>query len=388
MNKESRISKDIWFDYVSSEPDSTGGKYLRKFWHSVALSKELAPGKARPIHVLNEKFTIYRGETGTPHVIGFRCPHRATQLSNGWVRGDDLQCMYHGWKFNGHGNCVERPGEKSTGSFSRGDIPAYPTEEHLGVIYAYFGEGEAPAFPPFNGYKDIGVIENHVLDFPCNWFQTMENHFDEAHIAFVHTFGESHDNLGRRFQLPDMNIYETDYGMIRETSVDGGDLRKTLYLLPNIMRILIPTFNDLMEVGGWRDTYIKLVPIDDKNHRVYFTMNVHIDDKDMDAYRKMNERFEAKVAEHPSITDLAHKILAGKAHLTDHLEHPHLLLLEDAVTQAGQEQMVNRDNEVLGRTDVGVAAMRRVFEREMNAVATGEPTKKWIRLNEEPALGF
>ena len=388
MNKNSRISKDKWFDYVASGPETTGGKYLRNFWQPVGLSKDLAMGKALPIQVMNQKFTLFRGETGKAHVVGFRCPHRSTQLSNGWVRGDALQCMYHGWKFDGQGHCLERPGEKSTGAFAQANIPAFPTEEHLGLIYAYFGDGEPPAFPPFEGYKDVGVIENHALDFPCNWFQTMENHFDETHIAFVHSYGSSHDNLGRRYELPEMNIYETDYGMIRETSVDGGNLRKTLYLLPNIMRIIIPTFNDLMEVGGWRDTYIILVPKDDQNHRVYFTMNVQIEDKDQDAYQKMNKKFEAKVNEFPSITDITHQILAGKSHITDHLDHPHLLLLEDAITQAGQEQIVERENELLGRTDVGVAAMRKVFAREMAAVENGQAPKEWAPLNVEPALGF
>ncbi len=388
MDKKIGHTKDKWQDYVASGADSIGGTYLRQFWQPVGLSKDLAAGKALPIHLMDEKFTLFRGETGIPHVVGFRCPHRSTQLSNGWVRGDNLRCMYHGWKFDGQGSCLERPGEKSPGAFPQADIPAYPTEEHLGLIYAYFGAGETPAFPPFDGYKDISVIENHALDFPCNWFQTMENHFDETHIAFVHSYGSSHDDLGRRYELPEMNIYETDYGMIRETSVAGGNIRKTLYLLPNVMRILIPTFNDLMEVGSWRDTYITLVPKDDKNHRVYFTMNVHIEDKDKETYQRMNERFDAKVKEFPSITELTHQILAGNGHITDYLDHPHLLLLEDAITQAGQQQMVNRDNEMLGRTDVGVAAMRKVFAREMEAVGVGQRTKEWVRLNEEPTLGF
>jgi 5,5'-dehydrodivanillate O-demethylase len=216
----------------------------------------------------------------------------------------------------------------------------------------------------------------------------MENHFDETHIAFVHSFGGSHTNLGRSYQLPDIKVYETDYGMVRETSVDGGDVRKTLYLLPNIMRIIIPTFRDLMEIGGWRDTYIILVPTDDNNHRVYFTMNVQIADQELDAFHDMHAAFQQKVAAYPSITEIAEQILAGKSHILDHMDHPYLLLLEDAITQGGQGRMVDRSLEMLGRTDVGVAAMRRVFGREMRAVENGEPTKAWRPLDEEPVLGF
>jgi len=61
------------------------------------------------------------------------------------------------------------------------------------------------------------------------------------------------------------------------------------------MRIFIPTFNDLMETGGWRDTSIIIVPTDGVNHLAYFTMNVHIDETDMDAFRAMHDRFIEKI---------------------------------------------------------------------------------------------
>ncbi len=388
MDDKSRSSGNRWIDFAPSGPDSVGGRYLREFWHPVALSRDLEAGKAMPIHVMGERFTLYRGAAGTPHVVGFRCAHRSAQLSIGWVRDDCIQCMYHGWKYDGDGKCVERPGEKRSGRFAEADIPAYPTREHLGLVYAYFGDAVAPAFPPFEGYKEVGMIENHALDFPSNWFQTMENHFDETHIAFVHSFSGSHDDLDRRFELPDIKVCETDFGMVRETRVPGSEMRTTLYLLPNIMRILIPTFGELARIGGWRDSYIILVPTDDENHRVFFTQNVHVEDDETDAFVEMHERFRERVAQYPPITDLAHEILAGKLHITDCLDHPYLLLLEDAITQGGQGQMVDRNLEFLGRTDRGVVAMRKVFDRELRAVAAGEPTKEWHYSGDEPGLGF
>ena len=388
MDGTGKNPADKWVDFAAAGPGTVGGRYLRLFWQPVANASDLATGKAMPIHVMGEKFTLYRGASGTPYVVGFRCAHRSTQLSTGWVRDDYIQCMYHGWTYDGAGKCVARPGEDPPGPAPRVAIPSYPTREHLGLIYAYFGEGEAPAFPPMEFYKNLEIIENHALDFPANWFQTMENHFDETHLAFVHTFGGSHNNLGRAYQLPEMKIYETDYGMVRETQAAGGKLRKTLYLLPNIMRILIPTFNDIAEIGGWRDTYIVIVPTDDANHRVYFTQNTHVDDKDLDAYHAMHDRFREKVAAAPPITQLTHEILADNGPLTDYLDHPYLLLLEDAITQGGQGQIVDRGLELLGRTDAGVAAMRRVWDREMRALADAKPVKEWIYKGEEPALGF
>ena len=79
-------------------PDAPAGQYLRRFWQPVARASELPSGRAKPIEILGEKFTVYRGEGGTPHVVAFRCPHRGTQLSLGWVEGDSLRCRYHGWR--------------------------------------------------------------------------------------------------------------------------------------------------------------------------------------------------------------------------------------------------------------------------------------------------
>ena len=58
---------------------------------------------------MSEDFTLYRGESGSPHCVAFRCAHRGTQLSTGWVEGDELRCFYHGWKYDVDGRCVDLP---------------------------------------------------------------------------------------------------------------------------------------------------------------------------------------------------------------------------------------------------------------------------------------
>ncbi len=134
MADETRQTGNRWVDFAPAGPGTVGGRYLRKFWHPVAMSRDLDSGKAMPIQVMGERFTLYRGAAGTPHVVGFRCAHRSAQLSIGRVVDDCIQCMYHGWKYDGDGNCVERPGEKQPGPFAEANIPAYPTGEHLGLV--------------------------------------------------------------------------------------------------------------------------------------------------------------------------------------------------------------------------------------------------------------
>ena len=130
-------------DFVRTGPTTLAGKYLRTFWQPVFCSHELAAGRALPVRILGEELTLYRGEGGKAHVIGFRCAHRKTQLSIGWVEGDCLRCFYHGWKYDGSGQCVEQPAEPKPFA-EKIRIPGYPVQEYLGLIFAYLGKGKPP----------------------------------------------------------------------------------------------------------------------------------------------------------------------------------------------------------------------------------------------------
>ena len=80
---------------VRTGPGTIAGRYLRSFWQPVALLKDLAVGRAKPLRVMSEDFTLYRGETGAPHLLAFRCAHRGTQLSTGWVEGENPPAPKH-----------------------------------------------------------------------------------------------------------------------------------------------------------------------------------------------------------------------------------------------------------------------------------------------------
>jgi phenylpropionate dioxygenase-like ring-hydroxylating dioxygenase large terminal subunit len=140
----SRPPQDFYDAFYQTGPDTLGGKYQRLFWHPISASADLAPGKTKPIKLLSEQFTLYRGETGTLHLTEFHCPHRRTQLSVGYVEGDAIRCLYHGWKFGADGGCVERPAEP--GSHSHVKIKTYPVAEFLGLIFATARHHPSPRF--------------------------------------------------------------------------------------------------------------------------------------------------------------------------------------------------------------------------------------------------
>ncbi|MCK8784751.1 Rieske 2Fe-2S domain-containing protein [Roseomonas sp. NAR14] len=375
-------------DYTSAGPGTPGGIFLRRFWQPVYVSRELKPGKAKPIHIMGERFTLFRGKDGVARVVGFRCAHRSTQLSTGWVEQDSIRCLYHGWRFDGAGACVERPAENPCGPAPSIRIPAYPTREHQGLVYAYLGEGEPPAFPPFPAFPEEGVIENSRDLFPCNWFQTYENQTDEVHIAFVHSPGGSHRDLGREQQLPELWPEDAPFGMIRRSRVPGGPVRSTLYLFPNTMRIIIPGFNGLEGVGGWRDTYITLVPTDDENHLLFMTQHARVSPAEMPAYEAAQQAFQARCAAARPAHEVAQDILDGKLDLSDVLDHPRLLVIEDAVAQQGQGRIVDRSLERLAHSDICIVRLRRLFKRELTAIAQGQRGSDWVYSGERPDRGF
>ena len=122
-------------DFAHIGPGTLAGRFLRHFWQPVYIGSELKPGEPKRIQMLGEYFTLYRGETGVAHVLEDRCPHRQTSLALGWVEGDCIRCFYHGWKFDGDGQCVEQPAEKANFA-NKVKARTYPTQEYLGLIFA------------------------------------------------------------------------------------------------------------------------------------------------------------------------------------------------------------------------------------------------------------
>src|ERR671929_2210771 len=144
-------------------PGTLAGRYLRRFWQPVYHTPDLPAGHAKPIRIMSEDFTVYRGEGGQPHVVAYRCAHRGTQLSTGWVEGDCIRCFYHGWKYAPTGQCVEMPAEDP--SFPpKVKIKSYPCAEYLGLIFGYVGDDEPPPLPRYPELESQeGVLEAVTL---------------------------------------------------------------------------------------------------------------------------------------------------------------------------------------------------------------------------------
>ena len=101
--QRARSSEADWYDLAHTGPGTLAGRFMRRFWHPVALARELKVGRTLPVRIMSEDFTLYRGDSGKAYAVAFRCAHRGTQLSTGWVEGENLRCFYHGWVYDGSG---------------------------------------------------------------------------------------------------------------------------------------------------------------------------------------------------------------------------------------------------------------------------------------------
>ncbi len=360
-------------DCLRTGPGTPAGRYLRQFWQPVYHSVDLKTGRAVTIRIMSQDFTLYRGQTGTAHLVDARCPHRGTQLSSGWIEGDELRCFYHGWKFAPDGRCIEQPAEEN-GFCDKVSIGAYPVREYLGLIFAFLGTGRPPEFqghPEFEQFDGMVEIDSYSRD--CNYFQNLENALDMSHIGFVHA-----DNaavfkgvgLGRA-----LDAEESDWGVTYGFTRPDGQRRVQQFGMPNIFYLTaLPTDPDV----GWQESMFWWVPLDDTRHMQFSVHRVP-------AAGEVGARVHARRQARRTEIDICHQTLArdileGRAHMAEvDKTKVDLVRLQDDIAQVGQGLIADRAGERLGRGDIGVIAIRRLWDRELAAFLEGRPTKGWRR---------
>jgi phenylpropionate dioxygenase-like ring-hydroxylating dioxygenase large terminal subunit len=171
-------------------PGAPMGRFMREYWIPACLSSELPPqGVPLRLMLLGEKLVAFRTGEGRVAVFDHRCPHRCASLFFGRSEKDGLRCVYHGWKFDADGNCVDMPNVPEDQDFKdKVKAHAYRTVERSGFVYVYMGEREIP--PPLPGIEALALPEDEVevraRQRACNWLQAMEGDLDTSHFGFLH----------------------------------------------------------------------------------------------------------------------------------------------------------------------------------------------------------
>jgi vanillate O-demethylase monooxygenase subunit len=166
---------------------------LARFWHPVATSDEVAASPFSTV-LLDVRVVVYRSNGIATAALDI-CPHRGAQLSRGNMVGEELQCPYHGLRFDGSGRCTLIPAQGAEGRIpERMRLTAFPTEERFGIVWAKLSHDDAVPLPDWSVLEQDQLVAAPVP--PETWDVTAarhaENFNDIAHLAFVHqsTFGD------------------------------------------------------------------------------------------------------------------------------------------------------------------------------------------------------
>jgi phenylpropionate dioxygenase-like ring-hydroxylating dioxygenase large terminal subunit len=159
----------------------------RACWHPVCFSAQLGD---RPAHadLLGESLVLWRGPGGEPRAMSDLCVHRGTALSLGWVRGDEIVCPYHGWRYAADGRCVAIPQLPDPRRVpARARVPAFRIQERYGLVWVALEEPRWPV-PEVPELEDDAwaVVSAGPYRWRCDAARQVENFTDFGHFPWVH----------------------------------------------------------------------------------------------------------------------------------------------------------------------------------------------------------
>jgi nitrite reductase/ring-hydroxylating ferredoxin subunit len=251
------------------------GGLMRQYWLPALISSDLPSSDSPPVRLrlLGENVIAFRTTSGRVGIVADACPHRGASLFFGRNEENGLRCVYHGWKFDVTGACVDMPSEPAESNFkTKVHVNAYPAEERNGVIWVYMGARMTPPPLPLldaNLLPEAEVSINRTLR-ECNWFQALEGDIDTGHAGFLHYGAVSphdlpegtFDYLAVKDRSPRFHVVDTEfgtsYGAYRPAEPDTHYWRIAHFLFPCYTMIPTGYLGEEVRFGAW-------VPLDD-NH--------------------------------------------------------------------------------------------------------------------------
>ncbi len=185
------------------------------FWYAALRSDQLADQPVK-VRMLGQNFVLFRDTSGGARCLANVCVHRGGSLAGGKLKGDHVECPYHGWQFNGAGQCTRIPSLGAAAKIpARARVDAYPVDEKYGLVHVFLGdlpEAERPTIMPIPEYGEPGwhaTIDEYAST--ADYRRTIENGLDPAHNEFVHT---THGFSGTEgdTRVPDLTIEERPWG--------------------------------------------------------------------------------------------------------------------------------------------------------------------------------
>lgn len=259
-------------DLTRVGPGTVMGEFMRQYWLPCMLSNELT-ADAAPVRLplMGEKLIAFRDTNGRVGILNHQCPHRCASLFLGRNEEGGLRCVYHGWKFDADGNCVDMPSVPEGETVkSRIKAKAYKVAERNGLVWIYMGKNQAA--PPLPSIEANMVPEDQIaysmVYRECNWLQALEGDIDTSHFGFLHVGTLSPDvldtnhpwypptiNRAPRYDVAD-TPWGTSYGAYRPLPEGGVYWRTANFMFPFWTQNPSGKFPQHVHARAW-------VPIDD-----------------------------------------------------------------------------------------------------------------------------
>jgi phthalate 4,5-dioxygenase oxygenase subunit len=386
--------------FLTESGAGTGmGELLRRFWLPVLLSEELpeADGEPKKVVVMGEELLAFRDTRGVVGLIDQYCPHRGANLWLGRNEECGIRCVYHGWKFDTDGQCVDMPTSyPDLNAKDKMRIKAYPVREFGDMIWAYMGpaalQPELPALemallPPEHRY-----VSKKWQD--CNWVQAMEGSIDTAHFTFAHLSFDKEENeildIKKHFVNPLVRMNNDHMRWIAEDprpvikinphdaglTIAGGRLTGSDNIYWRIAQFLMPVHSyapsAMLSETIFGQTFI---PVTDTNCWIYtYAWNPArpLTKDEREAYKRGNGVM-ADVDE--NYVPRRHK---GNNYLLDRALQKTKSYTgikgvseQDAAVQDSQGPIADRTREHLGPTDLGILHWRKFMMEAARALQQG-----------------
>jgi phthalate 4,5-dioxygenase oxygenase subunit len=379
-------------------PGTPMGNLMRRFWLPALLEDEVAEPDGAPVRLrlLGEDLLAFRDSDGRVGIVDAYCAHRRAGLFFGRNEKNGIRCVYHGWKYDVDGNCVDVPSEPHDNGYKeRVKITAYQTAVRGGVVWVFMGDKDAiPELPDFE-WTRLPKMQRTVTKRVqhTNWTQAVEGGIDSSHVSFLHghttkisngfNFQDS-DEVWKYLEMdqhPIFSVNETDYGLLinaRRNAEPGTYYwRITQFLLP--FYTLTPPTVDPKDSAGAAYYGHAWVPIDDEN---CWTWSFHANPK---AEFSEGEReyfggrngFWGPVDEHyQPLLNMANDFnISREKQRGYNFTGIDGIQNQDAAVQESMGKIVDRSKEHLGHSDLAIVRFRRQLVRLAKELMEGQAPK-------------
>lgn len=299
-------------DLTKVGPGTVMGEFMRQHWMPAAMSSEVkADGDPVRLMLLGEKLIAFRDSNGEVGILDHRCPHRCASLFLGRNEESGIRCVYHGWKFDVRGNCVDMPNVPAHQDFKANvHAKAYRTAERNGLIWVYMGpQQDAPPPMPNIEANLIPNSEIWCLQRECNWLQALEGDIDTSHVGFLHVGMLGPDDLPLDHPMrptvinraPEYEVRQVDWGAMYGgyRLNDDGQMswRVAQFMFPFWTQTPNARFSSRAIARAW-------VPMDDE-HSMLFDISGGVDDGNpaYNSTRMNGEPLYEKFEYEPNSTD-------------------------------------------------------------------------------------